>query len=134
MGVIEMMTRFGISRATAFRAKKRGWLTVGYHQRTVNMADRLDLLPVDDLYREAEIGAVKAANRLGMQITGRDKADCVQEAITRLLELSGDENFSSPRWRTGVAVNAATDLLRKIRPLRHISLEEMFQGLESEEE
>ena len=93
----ELMRKYGISRATAFRARRRGYFWVNYHVREINVDMRE--FPVENAIRIA-----KAVFCKHFYDWWEEKEDLIQEALLRMLETSGVSKDGYFMWR--VAMNA----------------------------
>lgn len=117
----EIVKQWGVSSATAWRAKKRGWLCPNYRKREIRIDSAWAEAHIEEIQKSARIGALQAV-KLFARSTGLSSArvifpfeldDIVQVGILRLLELSGDDqNRGSPYWRSKVAFNAASDFIK----------------------
>ncbi|NOY58924.1 MAG: sigma-70 family RNA polymerase sigma factor [Calditrichaeota bacterium] len=102
---------FGVSRATAYRGKKRGWIRLGYHHRVVIPAPNNPDIPIEMIIIPAIAAVKRLANLWGWKIDGWFW-DAIQEACLRLLELSGHPDFGNFTFRWIAARNAASNFLR----------------------
>jgi len=106
--VKDLMRKYGISRATAYRAITRGYFYPEYHKKRVCIADSCTF-DVANAYATS-----KAVFHRYFHPEFLDwKEDMIQEAVLRMLEVSGisqDRNFF---W--GVARNTMRDFARKNR-------------------
>lgn len=96
----EIVKKYKVSRSTAWRARKRGYLCLDYHKKEI-VIDNKNIQ--SKFFTSGEV--YKLAWKLVWNLYSdfQDKEDLVQEAVLRLLELSGHHGFSSPKWRYTVA-------------------------------
>ncbi|OGF82439.1 hypothetical protein A3B18_03805 [Candidatus Giovannonibacteria bacterium RIFCSPLOWO2_01_FULL_46_13] len=114
----KLAEKYGVSRATAWRAKKRGWLVPAYLEKKMIISD--DGIPVskEEIIRDAKTGVfgflkrVLAGKNFKQAIAPFSTDDMVQEATKRLYELTGHEKFTDRSWRINVAWVAARDFIQ----------------------
>lgn len=119
LSVSQIVAQFGVHRATAWRAKARGWLVLDYHDREVVVDQRWAESNQENLLLSAKKGVLaylrrRAANggRTVAEICSPFTADdVIQQALVRLLELSGHLDREKEGWRVRVAQHAAADFL-----------------------
>lgn len=104
MGITTIMSDYSVSRATAFRAKKRGYLIKDYHKK-LYFPGKIDVLL-----------AQKIANNVfwknhSEMISWRD--DLCQEAILRMIEVA--KKAENNGFFYVVATNTMRDFCRKMR-------------------
>jgi hypothetical protein len=99
--------KYGISRTTLWRARKRGYFCVDYHKREVDNDANIS----DDI--------IKSWYELGLIVYYcmfrdyyEEKDDLVQEGVVRLWELSGKKEFSVFSYKYRVCVNAMRSWLK----------------------
>jgi len=98
----------GLKKSTAYRAVKRGYYIPDYHQKKVVVGDiESSFFVSGECYRLA--WAVYHRNFWRYPYHAED---LVQEAVLRLLELSGMPAFNDPPWRYRVVVIAMSDYLK----------------------
>lgn len=120
MTVEQIIKKFHCHRATAFRARKRGYLCPGYRDREIKIAS--EGFSPEEAYRVAKIVFFRH-----FSFFWEMKDDCLQEAVRRLLELSGHPDSSKFFFKYACAKNAMRDLLKKERNWRKfISEQEAF--------
>lgn len=107
--------KFGVSRTTAWRAKKQGWLFKNYHERLVLWDSDWAEAHVEEIRASAKTGARFALAMLSKtvsEIQPFEFDDLVSCAYVKLMELSGHPDREIPRWRDAVAKNAALDFIK----------------------
>jgi hypothetical protein len=115
MTIRDMCRTYKISRSTAWRGKRRGWIYVNYHKKEINTA------PISSLQSDfPEVGyqIAKAVFYRFFYWRAHSIAhieDLLQESILRMLELSGrwvkHPNYKLFLWK--IAHNAQRDYLKK---------------------
>jgi hypothetical protein len=119
LSTAQIMEEYGCSRATAWRAKNRGWLFTGYHTREVAVNTDWASDNIEEIQTSANIGVRAYLKRLSQ---GADRSiselcaplspeDFIQEAVLRLVELSDHPDRNVEGWRVMVARHACQDLL-----------------------
>jgi len=120
--VKEIMAKYGLSQSTASSAKRKGWFTKNYMQKQI-IIDRSNF-------------SVKAAYNLAGRVFWKNfaykydevammlKEDLVQEAVTRLFELSGkvssNEKYNANYARFYIAHNAMLAFIKTfLKQTRH---------------
>jgi hypothetical protein len=99
--------KYGVSRSTLWRARKRGYFCAGYHKREIEINDNVSDTIVLQWYDLAwKVYYVLFRD----YIEQRD--DLIQEAVIRLWELSGKKEMSSFGYKWSVCVNAMRSWLR----------------------
>jgi len=84
--VKEIMAKYGLSQSTASSAKKKGWFTKNYMQKQI-ILDRENFNPIAAYNLAGRVFWKNFAYRYKEAIMLKD--DLIQEAVTRLFELSG---------------------------------------------
>lgn len=124
----EIMERYNVSRATAWRALKRAekdpegrsYIFLNYYVKEINIDEHWAKLHHEELSEDADFGARLAITRM-KKVPGSVDAflsplsfdDLKQDAFIRLWQLSGRvEDRDDPKWRRGVALRAAADFIR----------------------
>jgi len=105
----QIQERFGVSRATAYRAVKRGYLCLDYHKREISP---------DSARAEEFLHMIRAiVEKTLWEKFGwiRNKADARSEAILGLLELAGHPDFGNTNWMITVVQNRLRDFAKKER-------------------
>lgn len=95
----EVMATYKISRTTAWRAKKRGWLCVDYHKPTVNFNDD-SVVCVGYLVAQEYADIRKNIfSRWGRKVPAHIIEDAISDSVLRCLERSQEilENEYSVR-------------------------------------
>lgn len=107
--------RFKVSRTTAWRAKKQGWLFKNYHEKTIIPDISWATAHEAELRQSAKEGAQIALARLGRsysELKPFNFEDLVAEGYVRLVELSGNPDRESKFWRNTVARNVVFDFVK----------------------
>lgn len=100
----------GLDRATYYRARKRGYFYIGYHDKEINAKPgNVDIGIVTKVVRKA----VNAIAKL-YEVDSFTRNDMVQEGILRVLELSGHPKINHVGFMYMVALNAARTFLQKL--------------------
>ncbi len=127
---------FEISRSTTWRAQKRGYLIVGYHQKLIDHDPNWVDSHIEEIEEAARLGAFRALMQHGMspkELYGAiDFEDLVSEGKLRIIELSGDPNINSREWKIAVARNAAGNLIDKFITTKKYSAERTPRSLEED--
>jgi DNA-directed RNA polymerase specialized sigma24 family protein len=93
--------KYGVSRSTLWRARKRGYFCFNYHKREVEIDNNIDNDVVKEWYEIAwKVYFKQFKNYM------EEKEDLVQEAVIRLWELSGKEEINSFGYKWSICVNA----------------------------
>ena len=109
-----LQKEYGISRTTAWRGKRRGWVVLDYRKREIKMDMNWAAKNTGMILEQAAIGAGWALKILNMPRNGKsyDFCDLAQEAVVRILELSGHPSRKFPRWLATVGRNAVLSFLK----------------------
>jgi len=97
----EIAQRYGISRITLWRARKRGYFCLDYHKREVNKAENIS----DDIVKSWYDLARKVYFKM-FKDYNEESRDLVQEAVIRLWELSGKKEIESFGYKWSICINA----------------------------
>lgn len=103
-----------LSRATRWRAEKRGWITRDYHVRFANVrvfSDPAFAEEATPIYKQAQRCVAYALGANWPFPAHLDQDDLVQECVIELWRCSGKAGFSSEGWRAAVMLNH----LRRLR-------------------
>lgn len=120
----EIMEKFGVHKATAYRALKKGYLIPGYHEPTQCLGNP-EQFDAENAQRIAEAVFWKKFSFIEEALGHKD--DCIQEALLRMIEVQG---VSSERnFFYGVAINAMRSYLQKQGILKK---KYFFESLEEE--
>jgi hypothetical protein len=101
----------GLSKATAWRALKRGYYWINYHQKEIKP---IESGKWSEIFTSGEI--IDICQKVIAKYYGYSHPlydEMVGEAILRLCELSGHKGINSPHWRKAVILNATKTLLQK---------------------
>lgn len=111
----EIMVKYHVSRATAYRGAKIGYIVLGYHIPEI-------MVDMDRARKNLDLIIMIAEQTLYRQFGWiANKADARSEAILKLLLLSGHPNFGSKNWMIRVAVNALRDFAKRERRFAKIA-------------
>ena len=108
LDIKSLMRKYGISRATAYRAVTRGYFYPEYHKKRVCIADPCTF----DVANAYTISKAVFHRYFHPKLLGW-KEDMIQEAVLRMLEVSGISQDKKFFW--SVARNAMRDYARKNR-------------------
>ncbi|MDO8582323.1 MAG: hypothetical protein Q7S16_05635 [bacterium] len=134
--------KYNVSRATAFRAIKRGYLIVNYHTRIVDPDPSWNKENAGIIRHSAEKGvmAVLSSRRklFGMReiaeiVSPYSIEDVNNEAVVRIMEISGFPERDREGWRVKAAKIAAYKFLDKLkRKTRPFYNDEQFAAPEND--
>jgi hypothetical protein len=82
---VDLIRQYGIHKATAYRAVKRGYFCPHYHVKKMTVGD-LSVFPTENAYAVARAVFYR---HLNFPIFWGLKDDFIQEAVLRMVELSG---------------------------------------------
>ena len=120
----EIQEKYGVSRATAYRGKERGWIFINYLERVIEQDDGWAQRNADALRKNANSAARimlgKASKHMRMNprefiaqiLTPYSFEDLESIAITRIIELAGHQERDSELWRIKVGTNSVSDFLK----------------------
>lgn len=129
----EIQSQYGVSRATAWRAKKNGWLFFNYNKKVIDVDYEWASSHVEEIRESARIGSAYALKRFSLrihEIGPFDFEDLISSACVRLMELSGHSNREDKAWRNAVASNAASDFIKT----QILSVKKFFRDVEEASE
>ena len=111
----QILSKFpNISRITAWRAAKSGWLCPEFHKKAVMVASNCDHLV--GYFYEVSTAAGSSTKNSGWSVRHIvTKDDAVQEGVTRLVELSAHARILDREWAIRVAKNAILQAYRRAR-------------------
>lgn len=124
LSVKELVEKYDIPKATAWRAKKRGYFVASYHEKSQPMNPDADWFTSNQGTIDSciEIGVQSAINQYPIGDRELSIEDLKAEAMLRLFELSGVvEKRENKGWLVNVAKNAARNLIKKSRPVSVLS-------------
>ena len=137
LSIPELMA-MGMSRATAYKARKRGWYYNEYHHREVVIdKEKFDhdvayiaARTIWDKHIYQQIVKREEAKRLSRYTRRQIKYDYLQEAVTRCLELSGKKiDKETPySFYCQIAHNTMRNMLKKRDKMRCISMHRMEEA------
>jgi hypothetical protein len=110
MKYTEVMAMLDVPKTTARDAVRRGYYVVNYTKKTVTPGVLND---VDGAYRLARWWYYKKLH--GLTPWWAEAEDMIQEAVARLLELSGDPRMGRRSFRVNVIKTVMSDYLRSNR-------------------
>lgn len=107
----EIAARYGVSRITAWRARKCGWCCPDYHIRTVVAA------PIDPAFvLDVAAHAFRCIFFHGLDVRHLvGKEDAIQEASARLLEMAGHQDIRYRPFALKIACRAILGAYRSAR-------------------
>jgi len=115
----ELAQKYGISRTSAWRAAKRGWLWQAFHEKTIQQDPAWAEAHAQEILRDARRGAWTVLRRwadnegcgIGEMLAPFEFEDVVGRAVVRILELAGYPDRDVAGWRIKVAQHAARDFM-----------------------
>lgn len=96
-----------LSRTTRWRAEKRGWVALNYHQRFTNVEARA-ISPEEfealsaEIYRQARCIASRALAAGWPFPSWMERDDLIQECVIEVWRVSQKPEFFDPAWRGSV--------------------------------
>lgn len=118
--VQELMIKYNLPKATAWRAKNRGYFWKDYHKREINISDgEIDYNKIEQLVKKGIASSVKMLmSRTGFSslkefMSPYSIEDVEQEAMLRVLQLTGHSNFSNDGFIVNVAKNVVRSFFQK---------------------
>lgn len=124
LSVNELMAKYDIPKATAWRAKQRGYFVSGYHEKSQPLSPDSEWFTSnqEEIDRSIEIGVRSAVNQYPIGDREISVEDLKAEAMLRIFELSGVvKNRENKGWLINVAKNAARSFIKKHHPVRELS-------------
>ncbi len=124
LSVNELMAKYDIPKATAWRAKSRGYFIYGYHEKGQPSAPDIDWFTAskDIIDTSVEIGVTSAVSQYPIGDREVNIEDLKAEAVLRIFELSGVlEKRDNKGWLVNVAKNAARNFIKKHHPVIELS-------------
>lgn len=101
--------------ATRSRALRRGWVTVGYHQKQCAPAPLIHSTLMDAIYREARAVVWTMIGAGRPFPSWIDVHDLIQEAVIEVWRVSSKPDFHAKKWRQQVMRNRLMKLSLKCR-------------------
>ena len=119
-----------LPKATRWRAMRRGWFWVGYHQRELDIVDNPSPALLALIQRAARKGAMRALRLHDADISPFEPRDLVGEAILRLWQLSARVEQRGERWAVGVATRVASTCIRSMFTYKRMFKFKSFKSVE----
>ncbi|HNZ86802.1 MAG TPA: hypothetical protein PLD95_04500 [bacterium] len=115
MTIKKTMEEYHVSRATAFRAKERGWLFMNEKKREINVDNNWiekNRGKIEECARKAAKFAMKKFQISNQDLAPYDFEDILAEAKLRILQLSGNDNRKSDDWLISAGINSALEFIK----------------------
>ena len=111
----ELIKKYNIDRSTAFRGLKRGYFYIDYHKKQESEVDNVWFDDNLNNLNKISKGAIKKIiEKYGKELLNViDYDDLIQEALLKILSLSGHKNRDNNSWLFMVATNAIRGFIQK---------------------
>lgn len=118
----EIMAKFNVSRTTAWRIRKRGYVNLNYRTRILEPDLTWNRANEENILESAKKGVVSIIARMA-KLSGQSVEeflrpynieDAIQEGALRIMEISGNQDRDSENWRIAVAKIGACKFLERM--------------------